>query len=132
MAKAQDEIKGVDIKEMKKRLLELRAQLEHDVAVKEAQVAETGGDDLDPNRGGVSNHMADDANETAEQSTMLTLQLSAARQLDHVNDALERIENGTYGTCTNCGKPINPARLDALPFSALCIDCQNLSDRGKL
>ena len=131
MAQTQDEIKGIDIKEMKKRLLELRVQLEHDIAVKADQVAESG-DDLVPERGGVSNHMADDANETVEQATMLTLQHSAERQLDHVNEALARIEEGKYGTCTNCGKEINPDRLEALPFSTLCIDCQNLSDRGRL
>ena len=132
MANTQDEIKGINIDEIKKRLLDLRAQLEHDVAVKQAQVAETGSDDLDPNRGGISNHMADDANETADQATMLTLQHTAERQLDHVNEALARIEEGNYGTCTNCGKQINPARLEASPFSTLCIDCQNLSDRGRL
>ena len=132
MADTQEEIQGIDIEEMKKRLIELRAQLEHDISVKEAQVAETGGDDLDPNRGGVSNHMADDANETADQATMLTLQHSAERQLDHVNEALARIADGKYGTCSNCGKKINPARLEASPFSTLCIDCQNLSDRGRL
>ena len=132
MANTQDEIKGIDIEEIKKRLLDLRAQLEHDVAVKQAQVAETGSDDLDSNRGGVSNHMADDANETADQATMLTLQHSAERQLDHVNEALERIADGKYGTCTNCGNKINPDRLEASPFSTLCIDCQNLSDKGKL
>lgn len=131
MAKTQDEIKGIDIKHMKNRLLELRAHLEHDVAVKADQVAESG-DDLVPERGGVSNHMADDANETVEQATMLTLQHSAERQLDHVNEALARIEEGKYGTCTNCGKKINPDRLEALPFSTLCIDCQNLSDKGRL
>lgn len=131
MAQTQDEIKGIDIKEMKSRLLKLRAQLEHDVAVKEHDVAESG-DDLVPERGGVSNHMADDANETVEQATMLTLQHTAERHLDHVNEALARIEEGKYGTCTNCGKQINPDRLEALPFSTLCIDCQNLSDKGRL
>jgi RNA polymerase-binding protein DksA len=131
MANTQDEIKGIDIQEMKKRLLALRAQLQHDVAVKEDQVAESG-DDLVSERGGVSNHMADDANETVEQATMLTLQHSAERQLDHVNEALARIEDGKYGTCSNCGKRINPDRLEALPFSTLCIDCQNLSDKGRL
>jgi DnaK suppressor protein len=131
MANTQDEIKGIDIDDIKSRLLNLKMQLEHDVAVKEDQVAESG-DDLVPERGGVSNHMADDANETVEQATMLTLQHSAERQLDHVNEALARIETGKYGICTNCGKKINPARLEALPFSTLCIDCQNLSDKGKL
>ncbi|HUP28034.1 MAG TPA: TraR/DksA C4-type zinc finger protein [Chloroflexia bacterium] len=131
MADTQKEIKGINIEEAKSKLLALRAQLEHDIEMKEQQVGEDG-DDLDPNRGGVSNHMADDANETSEQATMLTLQQTASRQMAHVDEALARIEEGKYGTCSNCGKPINPDRLEALPFSTLCMDCQNLSDRGRL
>ncbi|HYP40754.1 MAG TPA: TraR/DksA C4-type zinc finger protein [Chloroflexia bacterium] len=131
MADQEIEVTSIDINEIKGRLLKLRAQLERDIAIKDHQVAEDG-DDLDPERGGVSNHMADDANETAEQETMLTLRSTAERQLAHVNEALERIDDGSYGTCSNCGKPINPARLDALPFSTLCITCQNLADKGRL
>ena len=131
MADQETEVTSIDVNEIKDRLLKLRAQLERDIAIKDHQVAEDG-DDLDPERGGVSNHMADDANETAEQETMLTLRSSAGRQLAHVNEALERIEDGSYGTCSNCGKPINPARLDALPFSTLCINCQNLADKGRI
>lgn len=131
MADQEAEVTSIDVNEIKGRLLKLRAQLERDIAIKDHQVAEDG-DDLDPERGGVSNHMADDANETAEQETMLTLRSTAERQLAHVNEALTLIEAGTYGTCSNCGKPINPARLDALPFSTLCINCQNLADKGRL
>ncbi|HYO50251.1 MAG TPA: TraR/DksA C4-type zinc finger protein [Chloroflexia bacterium] len=131
MADQEIEVTSIDVNEIKGRLLKLRAQLERDIAIKDHQVAEDG-DDLDPERGGVSNHMADDANETAEQETMLTLRGTAERQLAHVNEALERIEDGSYGTCSNCGKPINPARLDALPFSTLCINCQNLADKGRI
>ncbi len=45
-------------------------------------------------------------------------------QLLDVNKALERIDEGTYGICTNCGKPIQAERLEALPSAELCIDCQ--------
>jgi RNA polymerase-binding protein DksA len=128
---ADQEVTSVNLDEIKERLLKLRMQLEHDIEVKDRQVAEDG-DEIDTDRGGLSNHMADDANETFEQETMLTLRQTAERQLMQVNNALDRIEVGTYGTCANCGKPINPARLDALPFSMYCIDCQNLADKGRL
>jgi len=45
-------------------------------------------------------------------------------QLNDVNRALERIGEGTYGICTNCGQPIQAERLEALPWADLCIDCQ--------
>src|SRR5438105_12873382 len=118
-----DEVVAIDLAKIKERLLHERAQLLHDIDIKASQVAEDG-DDLDPERGGVGNHMADDANQTFEQETMLSLERSMRRQLDQVNSALARIEAGTYGICANCGKPINPARLEARPSSIFCIDCQ--------
>ncbi|NJC98025.1 MAG: hypothetical protein C3F07_15950 [Anaerolineales bacterium] len=45
-------------------------------------------------------------------------------RLKSVNGALKRLEEGTYGLCTNCGKVILPERLEALPDAALCMDCQ--------
>ena len=131
MADTNEEVTTIDLADIKKRLLAERMQLLHDIEIKEHQVAEDG-DDLDPERGGVGNHMADDANQTFEQETMLTLERSARRHLDQVNEALARIEAGTYGMCANCGKPINPARLEARPSSLLCIDCQQKQDMGRL
>ncbi len=126
-----DAVDSYDIGEIKQQLLKLKAQLERDIEIKEQQVAEDG-DDLVPERGGVGNHMADDANQTSEQETMITLQRGAERQLSQVNAALVRINNGTYGICANCGRQISPARLSARPFSTLCINCQQLADKGKL
>ena len=131
MAELDDEVKTIDLDAMRDRLLSLKMRLEHDIAIKEQQVAEDG-DDLVPERGGIGNHMADEASETSEQETMLTLQHSAERTLAEVNAALGRIQAGTYGICANCGKQISPARLEARPFSTLCIDCQQLADRGRL
>jgi DnaK suppressor protein len=131
MAEIDDEVITIDLDAMRERLLNLKMRLEHDIEIKEQQVAEDG-DDLVPERGGIGNHMADEASETSEQETMLTLQHSAERTLAEVNAALARIQAGTYGICANCGKQINPARLEARPFSTLCIDCQQLADRGRL
>jgi DnaK suppressor protein len=131
MANTNEEVTTIDLEVQKKRLLDERKHLLHDIEVKEQQVAENG-DDLDPERGGVGNHMADDANETFEQEAMLTLEQSIRRKLDQVNTALRKIEEGTYGICDNCGKPINPARLEARPSSLLCINCQQLQDMGRI
>jgi len=125
------EVVSINTDEARQKLLKLKAQLMRDVEIKEHQVAEDG-DDLVPERGGIGNHMADDANETAEQETMLTLQQSAQREIDQINIAMSRIAQGTYGTCANCGKPISPARLEARHSSIYCIDCQLLADRGKI
>ena len=50
-------------------------------------------------------------------------------QDQHLGDAataMKRIEDGTFGTCTNCGRPISEERLEALPWAELCIDCARL------
>jgi DnaK suppressor protein len=45
-------------------------------------------------------------------------------KLQSIENALERIEDGTYGICENCDSEIAPGRLDAMPFSRLCVSCQ--------
>lgn len=53
---------------------------------------------------------------------------AALRELDELDAALERVATGDYGVCRRCGRPIDPARLDARPAAALCIDCARLAD----
>jgi RNA polymerase-binding protein DksA len=70
------------------------------------------------------NHLADTATETYDRELDYTLGENSEHVLTEINAALERIENGTYGACTNCGKPIPPERLEARPWATLDIDCQ--------
>lgn len=51
-------------------------------------------------------------------------------QLTQVKKALERIDNGTYGTCENCGEPIPPERLEIIPYATLCVRCQQEQDQN--
>jgi RNA polymerase-binding protein DksA len=51
-----------------------------------------------------------------------------AREIASVKRALARIEDGIYGECVRCGEEIAPARLDARPEAALCIDCARLAE----
>jgi DnaK suppressor protein len=68
---------------------------------------------------------ADAGAATAERTEVLGLIESLKGQLSSVDQALIKINNGTYGSCDNCGLPITPARLEARPASVLCIDCKN-------
>ncbi len=52
--------------------------------------------------------------------------------LQLVREALERIEQKSYGECVNCGHPIQPKRLDAVPWTRHCIQCQELLEKGLL
>jgi DnaK suppressor protein len=64
------------------------------------------------------------ANEYAFRGRRMSVLDRLEEQLLDINRALERIDEGTYGICTNCGQPIQAERLEALPWAELCIDCQ--------
>ena len=49
-----------------------------------------------------------------------------------IEEALERIEDKTYGTCVNCENRIHPKRLEAVPWTRLCVQCQGLEEKGLL
>ena len=58
------------------------------------------------------------------------LDTQAATELDHVNQALARLDAGEYGLCTDCEEPIAEARLKALPYATLCIQCAEEAERS--
>lgn len=64
---------------------------------------------------------------TAERTERLGLVDNLKSQLDEVERALQRIQNGTYGVCAQCGNEIPSARLEARPESTLCVDCKSRS-----
>ena len=69
------------------------------------------------------------ASQVFEQQRDLALRERAEIQLKLVNAALARLDEGSFGRCQNCGKEIAAERLEALPWAALCIDCQRLEAR---
>ena len=69
------------------------------------------------------------ATQVFEQQRDLALRDRAIQQLQLVDAALARIDAGTFGRCTRCGKPIAAERLEALPWAAWCIDCQRTAAR---
>ncbi len=67
------------------------------------------------------------ASQVFEQQRDLALRDRAIAQLALVEAALARLDAGTWGACTSCGRPIAAERLEALPWAAQCIDCQRTS-----
>src|SRR5262245_52649594 len=79
---------------------------------------------VEPNDGmGYSTHPADDASVAFEQIADLAVRRNAERLLYQVERALFRMEEGTYGICRECGQRIDDARLKAIPWTRLCINC---------
>jgi RNA polymerase-binding transcription factor DksA len=77
-------------------------------------------------------HMADVGSDTFEMENTLGLMDSERKLLKEIDDALDRIENGTYGICEGAGGTIAKARLKAIPWARYCVKCASLSEKGLL
>jgi DnaK suppressor protein len=76
------------------------------------------------------NHLGDIATATFDREMASTLEDNSTHVLTEIDAALKRIDDGTFGVCTRCGKPISPERLEALPWATLCIDDKRKQERG--
>jgi RNA polymerase-binding protein DksA len=94
---------------------ELEAIEEHQPEVENVALDASGGYDED---------LADVASDTFEREKGIAIENSVQDLLHQVEEALARIEEGTFGTCEVCGQPIHPERLRALPYARLCINCK--------
>ncbi len=70
------------------------------------------------------------ATQVFEQQRDLALRDRNDRHLADVEAAIARLDDGSYGACVRCGRPIAPERVDALPWAARCIECQRIVGRG--
>jgi RNA polymerase-binding transcription factor len=69
------------------------------------------------------------ASQVFEQQRDLALRERNQQHLAQVEAAIGRLEEGIYGACANCGRPIAPERLEAIPWAAYCIECQRTVGR---
>lgn len=113
----------MDIQLIKKELMKLKQELQE----QKETISQRGHMPLAESVGELSsydNHSSDLAAETFEREKDLGLKDNAKLMLMKVNRALEKIEDGTYGKCEKCGKPIAEERLEAIPYATLCMDCK--------
>lgn len=113
---------ALKIEQHRARLEEMRARLAQDLQ----QARETRLSNLPPpDEPSYSNHLADEGSLTYQQEENLAVERHLERQLGEVEAALARVEDGTYGICEHCGRPIDEERLEALPTATWCIDCKS-------
>ena len=113
---------AIDTDRFKQLLLEERARVKHAI---EHLHEENPGSIVDET-GEVTaydNHLGDTATVTYDRELDYTLEENSEQVLADIEAALQRIEDGTYGVCTNCGKQIPLERLEARPWATTCIDC---------
>ena len=123
-------MKKADFQVYQDRLLDLRARLRGDVsAMAEAALRKSGS-------GGAESvsmpiHMAELGSENFEQEFTLSLMATEEDTLSQVETALQRIEEGGFGKCTDCGGVIPKTRLNAIPYTPLCVKCAESSQKSK-
>jgi DnaK suppressor protein len=121
-------MKSADIKVYKERLLALRARLRNDVtSMTDAALHHDGSENST-----MPIHMAELGSDNFEQEFTLSLLATEEDTLGAIEGALERIENGTYGTCEECSGSIPKARLDALPHTPVCVKCAATRDAREM
>ena len=74
--------------------------------------------------------LADQASGNNEVHIQLKLKQTDAKILQAIDEALVRIERGTYGVCRDCGEPIAQVRLQAIPWTRVCISCKEKQQSG--
>ena len=69
------------------------------------------------------------ATENEDDEVLEDMGNAALVEIEQINTAIQRIDIGTYGMCTACGDPISKERLEALPYTANCLDCAKESEK---
>jgi len=75
---------------------------------------------------------ADMAANAYTKELLVSMSANDRQLLTAIDDALDRIQDGDYGNCVHCGKPIQERRLEAVPWARHCLRCQDLNERGLL
>ena len=116
-------MKPAESKPFKELLITLRARIRGDVnTLADAALRKTRSESA----GDLSTmpiHMADQGSDNFEQEFTLSLMENDEHTLEYIESALERIEEGVYGQCVECGKKIPKTRLKAIPYTPHCVKC---------
>lgn len=117
----------MDLEKVREDLLKERVRVSEEIdgiaeSVSESLREATGENPFDQ-------HLADTATPTLARELDLTVEDNAKSLLAMIDRALEKLDQGTYGTCDKCGRPIGEGRLEIAPWAALCVDCKRLEER---
>jgi len=80
---------------------------------------------------GFDDDPADAGSASFERETAQSLSLHARNLLSQIEDALRRMDDGTFGDCVSCGRRIELERLEAIPYTTQCMDCRRREETGR-
>lgn len=109
---------------IRKRLLAKREELVADLA-KNREVSDETIDES-------AQDMADRATSAYTKEFAYSLSENDRKILLLIDEAMGRLDAGTYGTCVHCAQPVQEKRIEAVPWARHCLDCQELQDKGLL
>jgi DnaK suppressor protein len=117
-----------DLKKYEKLLLAKKKELLEEIAVTMRDKISTTIKDSTGDISSYSYHMADQGTDAMERELAFMFASKSGRLIYHIDEALRRIQEGTYGKCLKCGKPISSARLQAVPHARMCIECKSAEE----
>lgn len=121
---------SIDTQRFREALLEERQRVEHALATLRDEHPGSLDEEVEEIAGTSDNHLAETATATLGREIDYTLGENSEEVLAQIDAALKRIDDGTYGTCTNCGREIPEERLEAYPWASLCIDCKREAEQA--
>lgn len=119
-----------DLEKFKIRLIEKRKALLDEMSGLNTQFDTT----LKESTGDLSSHsyhMADQGTDAMEREMAFMMSSKSGRLVYHIDEALRRIEDGSYGKCFSCEKQISIPRLNAVPHASFCIECKSAEEQTK-
>ena len=119
---------SIDTQRFRDALLEERRRVQHALATLRDEHPGSLDDEVEEVSATSDNHLADTATATLGREIDYSLGENSEQVLTEIDAALQRIEDGTYGTCTTCGREIPLERLEAYPWASLCIDCKRRAE----
>jgi len=122
---------AVDLAGFRAKLLELRARLRGDVSTMATTALNKDRMEGAGESSTMPIHMADIGTDNYEQEFTLSIAQSGSEVLVQIDEALKRIDDGTYGECEECEKMIPKARLNAIPYVNRCVKCAGKSEQNQ-
>ena len=121
-----------DHKHFEERLIEERLKLLKELGYFEDKIFNSSQRDAAGDLSAYSVHMADQASDAEEREKAYHMASAEGRLLYHIDEAIARLREGSYGVCCACGKKVSKPRLEVVPHARLCIDCKKAEEDGSL